>query len=132
MRATIFSRIAGFEVISSHPKAALRLVKLVVPLALLVASNGVGSAADVKAGRAKALMCQACHGIDGLSKVPDAPNIAGQTESYLITQLQAFKSGARKSDAMSLVAPSLSDSDVEDLAAYFSAIEVKIVKIPGD
>jgi cytochrome c553 len=33
---------------------------------------------------------------------------------------------------MSLVAPSLSDKDVEDLAAYFSAIEVKIVKIPGD
>jgi cytochrome c553 len=72
------------------------------------------------------------HGLDGLSKVPDAPNIAGQTESYLNTQLQAFKSGARKNDAMSLVAPSLSDKDVEDLAAYFSAIEVKIVKIPGD
>jgi cytochrome c553 len=124
--------MAGFEVISSHSKAALRLVKLVVPIALLFASNGVGGAADVKAGRAKALMCQACHGIDGLSKVPDAPNIAGQTESYLVTQLQAFKSGARKNDAMSLVAPSLSDKDVEDLAAYFSAIEVKIVKIPGD
>lgn len=132
MRATIFSRIAGFEVIASHSNAALRLVKLVVPVALLVASNGVVSAADVKAGRAKALMCQACHGIDGLSKVPDAPNIAGQTESYLITQLQAFKCGARKNDAMSLVASSLSDNDVEDLAAYYSAIEVKIVKIPGD
>jgi cytochrome c553 len=105
---------------------------LVVPVALFVASNGVGSAADVKAGRAKALMCQACHGLDGLSKVPDAPNIAGQTESYLVTQLQAFKSGARKNDAMSLVAPALSDNDVEDLAAYFAAIEVKIVKIPGD
>ncbi|MGY3507020.1 c-type cytochrome [Bradyrhizobium sp. USDA 4471] len=103
-----------------------------VPFALLVTSNGIGSAADVKAGRAKALMCQACHGIDGLSKVPDAPNIAGQTEAYLITQLQAFKSGARNNDAMSLVAQSLSDNDVEDLAAYFSAIEVKIVKIPGD
>jgi len=105
---------------------------LVGPVALLVVSNGVVSAADVKAGRAKALMCQACHGIDGLSKVPDAPNIAGQTESYLITQLQAFKCGARKNDAMSLVASSLSDNDVEDLAAYYSAIEVKIVKIPGD
>ena len=132
MRAAIFSRMAGFAVISSHPKAALRLVKLLVSVALLVASSGVARAGDVKAGRAKALMCQACHGIDGLSKVPDAPNIAGQTESYLVTQLQAFKSGARKNDAMSLVAPALSDNDVEDLAAYFSAIEVKIVKIPGD
>jgi cytochrome c553 len=32
---------------------------------------------------------------------------------------------------MSVVAPSLSDNDVEDLAAYFSAIEINVVKIPG-
>jgi cytochrome c553 len=130
VRGHQLSRIAGFEVISSH--SALRLVNLLVAVALLVASSGEARAGDVKAGRAKALMCQACHGVDGLSKVPDAPNIAGQTEAYLVAQLQAYKSGARKNDAMSLVAPSLSDNDVEDLAAYFSAIEVKIVKIPGD
>jgi cytochrome c553 len=52
-------------------------------------------------------------------------------EPYIVAQLQAFKSGTRKNDAMSVVAPSLSDTDVEDLAAYFSAIEVNIVKIPG-
>jgi cytochrome c553 len=91
----------------------------------------VCSAGDVKAGRAKALMCQACHGLDGLSKVPDAPNIAGQTEPYITAQLQAYKSGTRKNDAMSVVAPSLSDNDIEDLAAYFSAIEINVVKIPG-
>jgi cytochrome c553 len=106
------------------------IVGLLVPV-LLLASGGEGCAGDVAAGRAKALMCQACHGLDGLAKTPDAPNIAGQTEPYLITQLQAFKSGARKNDAMSVVAPNLSDQDIEDLAAYFSAIEVKIVKIPG-
>jgi cytochrome c553 len=98
--------------------------------ALLVVSNSVCMAGDVKAGRAKALMCQTCHGIDGLSKVPDAPNIAGQTESYLVGQLQAFKSGARQAEAMSLVASTLADQDIQDLAAYFSAIEIKIVKIP--
>jgi cytochrome c553 len=62
--------------------------------------------------------------------VPDAPNIAGQPELYLVTQLQAFKSGARKGEAMSLVAPALADKDIEDLAAYFSAIEIKVIKIP--
>jgi cytochrome c553 len=77
------------------------------------------------------MMCQACHGLDGLSKTPDAPNIAGQTEPYLVTQLQAYKTGLRKNDAMSVVAPSLSDQDIEDLAAYFSAIEIQIVKVPG-
>jgi cytochrome c553 len=96
-----------------------------------VLAAGPGEAGDLKAGRAKALMCQACHGLDGLSKVPDAPNIAGQTEPYIVAQLQAYKSGARKNEAMSLVAPSLSDKDIDDLAAYFSAIEIAVVKIPG-
>ena len=46
-------------------------------------------------------------------------------------QLQAFKSGVRKNDAMSVVAPSLSDKDIEDLAAYYSAIEISVGKLPG-
>ena len=118
--------------ISTHPKAAMLVVHLFASVCLLVASDSVCSAGDGKAGRAKALMCQACHGLDGLSKTPDAPNIAGQTEPYLVAQLQAYKSGARKNDAMSVVAPSLSDKDIEDLAAYFSAIEINVVKIPGE
>ena len=52
-------------------------------------------------------------------------------EPYIVAQLQAYKSGARKNDAMSVVAPSLSDTDIEDLAAYFSAIEINVVKMPG-
>jgi cytochrome c553 len=102
---------------------------LFVPVSLPAASPS--DAGDLKAGRAKALMCQACHGLDGLSKVPDAPNIAGQIEPYIVAQLQAYKSGARKNEAMSVVAPALSDQDIEDLAAYFSAIELAVVKIPG-
>jgi cytochrome c553 len=99
---------------------------------VIVAGAPAFAAGDVKAGRAKAQMCQACHGMDGLSKVPEAPNIAGQTESYLGTQLQAFKSGSRKNEAMSVVASTLSDNDIENLAAYFAAIEIKVVKIPGE
>jgi cytochrome c553 len=121
----------GFKVISAYPKPALLVVYLFASVCFVVASGSVCSAGDLKAGRTKALMCQACHGLDGLSKVPDAPNIAGQTEPYIVAQLQAYKSGARKNDAMSVVAPSLSDADIEDLAAYFAAIEINVVKIPG-
>jgi cytochrome c553 len=120
------------KVISARPKAALLVACLFTSACLVVASGSVCRAGDVKAGRTKALMCQACHGLDGLSKVPDAPNIAAQTEPYIVAQLQAYKSGARKGEAMSLVAPSLSDADIDDLAAYFSAIEIKVVKIPGE
>lgn len=118
--------------ISARPNATLLVAYLFTSICLLVADGSPCNAGDIKAGRTKALMCQACHGLDGLSKVPDAPNIAAQTEPYMVTQLQAYKSGARKNDAMSLVAPALSDADIEDLAAYFSAIEIKVVKIPGE
>jgi len=114
-----------------HPRTALLAAHLFALICLLVASGSVCSAGDVKAGRTKALMCQACHGLDGLSKTPDAPSIAAQIEPYIVAQLQAYKSGARKNDAMSVVAPSLSDTDIEDLAAYFSAIEINVVKMPG-
>lgn len=106
-------------------------VCLFTSVIFVAGSAGLCAAGDINAGREKAMMCQACHGIDGLSSVPDAPNIAGQTEPYMVIQLQAFKSGVRKNDAMSVVASTLSDNDIEDLAAYFSAIEIKIVKIPG-
>jgi cytochrome c553 len=122
----MFRGSRGLNVISAYPRAALLAF-----VCLLVANASVCSAGDVKTGRAKAMMCQACHGLDGLSKTPDAPNIAGQIEAYFVAQLQAYKSGARKNDAMSVVAPSLSDNDIEDLAAYFSAIEINVVKIPG-
>jgi cytochrome c553 len=117
--------------ISVDLKAALLAIHLFASVCLLMASGSVCSAGDVKAGRTKALMCQACHGMDGLSKAPDAPNIAAQIEPYIVAQLQAYKSGVRKNDAMSVVAQSLSDTDIEDLAAYFSAIEINVVKMPG-
>jgi cytochrome c553 len=118
-------------VIPAHSRAALLAAHLSVSVFLVAASSGACSAGDVKAGRMKAQMCQACHGMDGLSKTPDAPNIAGQTEQYLAAQLQAFKTGIRKNDAMSVVAPTLSDADIDDLAAYFSAIEISVGKLPG-
>ena len=117
---------------STLSRTAIFVVRLLAPAGLLLAGGSWSHAGDVKAGGAKAMMCQACHGLDGLSKTPDAPNIAGQTEPYLVTQLQAFKTGLRKNDAMSVVTPPLSDQDIEDLAAYYSAIEIKIVKIPGE
>lgn len=113
-------------------RMAIPAAKWLAPAALLLAGGAASHAGDVKAGGAKAMMCQACHGLDGLSKTPDAPNIAGQIEPYLVAQMQAFKTGLRKNDAMSVVMPALSDQEIEDLAAYYSAIEITIGKIPGE
>jgi cytochrome c553 len=88
----------------------------------LEATEALG--ADVAAGRRKALQCQACHGLDGLSKLPEAPHIAGQPAPYLIKSMNEYRKGIRKDEMMSLVVDQLTDQDVADLAAYYSAIEV--------
>jgi cytochrome c553 len=75
-------------------------------------------------------MCQTCHGLDGKAKLPEAPNLAGQSDVYLVKALKDYRSGARKNDMMSLVAPTLKDQDIDDLAAYYSAIEVTIGSPP--
>src|SRR6185436_5497402 len=70
-------------------------------LLLLLASNA-HAAGNVTAGRQKALQCQTCHGLDGLSKMPESPNIAGNPEQYLVRQLNAFRKGERKNEMMSV------------------------------
>jgi cytochrome c553 len=134
-RATILSfaqNLKDQEVIPTCRKATQPVMFIFTSLAAAAIGAEMCAAGDVQAGRMKAQMCQACHGLDGLSKVPDAPNIAGQIEPYLTAQLQAFKSGARKNEPMSLVVANLSDKDIDDLAAYFSAIEITIGKLPAE
>jgi len=100
-------------------------------MAVLAAAPGLaaataGQAADPAAGRDKAQMCVTCHGIDGVPKVPDAPMIAGENAIYLTNQLKAFRSGARQHEQMSIIAQSLSDEDIADLAAWYSSINVTV------
>jgi cytochrome c553 len=83
-------------------------------------------AADLENGRRLARQCAACHGIDGLATMPMAPNIAGHSDVYLVKQLRAFRSGERENAMMSVVAGGLSDADIDDLAAWYSAIEVEV------
>ena len=89
---------------------------------LTLISANPAHAGDAVAGKKKALQCQTCHGMDGLSKLPEAPNLAGQVEIYLVKALGDYKSGARKNDMMSVVAPALKDDDIADLAAFFTAL----------
>lgn len=87
------------------------------------------AAGDIQAGREAAQVCAPCHGMDGLSKAMNAANIAGQLEFYLIEQLKAYRSGARKHEQMTIIAEPLTDKEIDDLAAYYAAIEVT-VKVP--
>lgn len=80
-------------------------------------------AADPKAGEAKAQVCVACHGEAGNSVNPAIPSLAGQPAQMIATQLYQFREGNRKNEQMSPVAANLSNSEMNDLAAYFSGLQ---------
>jgi cytochrome c553 len=93
-------------------------------LAIATAATATAAfAGDAAAGRAKAVQCQACHGLDGMSKIPEAPNLAGQNEDYLVKALHDFKSGERKNEMMSVVIKPLSDTDIANLAAFYHSLK---------
>ena len=101
-------------------------------LAILPLVAGMPACAgDIAAGRRKALQCQACHGLDGLSKLPEAPHLAGQPERYLVKSLDEYRTGARKDDMMALIVKNLSDQDIADLAAYYAAIGSGVAANPN-
>lgn len=95
--------------------------KSLVAGALLVAGNAM--AADAEAGKAKAAMCAACHGANGISAVDMYPNLAGQKAGYTVSQLKAFKNGTRKNPIMAPMAMALTDADMENLAAYYAKMK---------
>lgn len=100
------------------------LFQVAAALLLLVTLPAI-AAGDTDAGQAKSAICAACHGADGNSAVPNWPKIAGQHAPYLERQLSLIKSGARAVPEMAGIVAGLSDQDIDDLAAYFSAQTTK-------
>jgi cytochrome c553 len=80
------------------------------------------AAGDVQAGKAKAAACAACHGANGQGMAPN-PALAGKSEAQLIQALKDFKSGKRDNAIMKGMASSLSDQDIENLAAYYASLK---------
>jgi cytochrome c553 len=66
-------------------------------------------------------ICTACHGADGNSLLPLNPRLAGQHSEYLFKQLNEFKSGRRNNAVMMGMVAGLSEADMRNLAAYYSA-----------
>ena len=93
-------------------------------LALLLISGAASAAGDAEAGKTKAAACAACHGPDGNATIdPQYPRLAGQYRDYIAKALHEYKSGDRKNPIMAGFAGTLSDADIEDVAAYFSSLE---------
>ncbi|MCJ2083300.1 c-type cytochrome [Methylobacterium sp. J-090] len=99
-------------------------------LILALLATHPAQAGDARAGRKAATACQTCHGMDGLSKLPEAPNLAGQVEPYLVKVLTEYRDGRRTNEIMNVVAKGLSDAEIANLAAFYAGIAIEVLP-PG-
>ncbi|GAB6264193.1 c-type cytochrome [Photobacterium sp. CCB-ST2H9] len=84
------------------------------------------AAGDAEAGKAKAAICAACHGANGIAVIPGYPNLKGQNAQYIVNALKAYKNKDRNGGNAMVMQPQaamLSDTDMENVAAYFSQMK---------
>jgi cytochrome c553 len=98
---------------------------LVVACATTFAANAQEVKGDAAAGEKKIAMCIGCHGIKGYQasfpEIHKVPMISGQGAAYITSALNAYKKGERRHPTMRGIADSLTEQDIADVAAYYSA-----------
>ncbi len=102
-----------------------RLQMLGLALAAIFAAGSAHAEGDKEAGRKLVYTCNGCHGVVGYENAyPQypVPKLAGQNEQYIVNALHGYKSGERTHPTMTAQAQSLSDKDIEDIAAYLSSL----------
>jgi len=98
---------------------------LAVSAAALALSASAWAEGDPARGKARAQMCEGCHGIadyrTAYPSVYPVPKIGGQEAPYIVKALKDYKAGTRLHPAMRGIAATLTDQDMADLAAYYGA-----------
>ena len=102
---------------------------------LLMAACGALSTAasaegDIERGKAIAYTCLGCHGIPGYRNAYPSyrvPKLGGQKAAYIVAALQGYRDGLRAHGTMSAQATSLSDQQIEDVAAYLASLNSETV-----
>lgn len=84
--------------------------------------------AAIEAGKTRAAVCIGCHGLKGEGKdpvngQPAFPRIAGQIKDYLIKSVNDYKADKRNDPMMSAIAKGLSDTDIVNIASYYSSLK---------
>lgn len=84
------------------------------------------AAGDVARGRELTYTCQGCHGVPGYENAYPTyrvPMIGGQSETYLVNALTAYRNGEREHPTMQAQAESFSEADIADIAAFLSSLQ---------
>lgn len=114
------SQYTGISVLRLTFKRVALLAAALLPLSVPFTA---GAAGDAERGEALAYTCLGCHGIEGYRNAYPSfrvPKLGGQHPQYIVAALKAYKAGERPHDTMKAQASSLSEQDMQDIAAYFA------------
>lgn len=103
-------------------------------LACLILASPAAAEGNLERGAKLGYSCLGCHGIDGYRNAYPSyrvPRLGGQKAAYLATAIQGYRDGTRAHPTMKAQASSLSDQDIEDLAAYLASIGAETVASGG-
>jgi cytochrome c553 len=104
-------------------KRSMLISAAVTGIALALAAPAYAGG-DAAKGKVKAITCMGCHGIPGYHNAyPNypVPRVGGQHPEYIVAALKAYKAGQRGHGTMQAQAASLSEQDMQDIAAYFAS-----------
>ncbi len=113
-------------------RTAAALATLLASLVLL--AQTARAEGDVERGEALAYTCFGCHGIEGYRNAYPSyrvPKLGGQKAAYLVVALKGYRAGTRQHPTMNGQAESLSDQEIEDVAAYLATRGTGTVEAGG-
>ena len=87
-----------------------------LPWAAALAQAGADAATPT---RVLAANCANCHGTTGNAQGA-MPSLAGQSKSFIVDQVKAFRDGKRPATIMHQLAKGYSDQQIEQVAEFFS------------
>ena len=115
----------GSGIATGIARPARRAAAVLAAALLTLAAGQAAAAGDPEAGQVKFETCKGCHAIEGYKNTYptySVPRLTGQKAEYIVLALQGYRSGERAHPTMRGQAGSMTDQDIEDLAAYIGSL----------
>ena len=92
------------------------------------------AAGNIDRGEILAYTCLGCHGIEGYRNAYPSyrvPKLGGQKAAYIAAAVKGYRDGTRTHPTMSAQASSLTEQDIDDVAAFIASIGTATVAAGG-
>ena len=112
----------------------MRFIAVATLLAALLVAQPALAEGDPESGKEIGYTCLGCHGIEGYRNMYPSyrvPKLGGQKAAYLVVALTGYRNGMREHPTMVAQAQSLSDQEIEDVAAYLATLGAETVEAGG-